>query len=77
MEWQTDENLNNGDHIIIVKATGPEGVTTQASYTLTVTINCSKQIIVPKATVDQVYKVRDPIIDYTIPWFANDESGFC
>ena len=40
LEWDSTSNAEVGVYTITVQATGPEGATSEASYTLTVERNC-------------------------------------
>lgn len=61
----------------MITATGPTGVTKDASFTLDVNPDCSMQILAPSVTIDHTYRVYDIKTFYEVLEFANDESTHC
>ena len=75
--WQTDTNTNVAAYIVTITATGIEGVTLDATFTLNVNPDCSIQILTPSVTVNHTYRVYDAKLSYEVQEFANDESTHC
>ena len=58
LQWETADNIDQGQYLVEIVAEGPDGVTASVSYTLTIKASCLQQVIEPSDTVDQTYKVN-------------------
>ena len=76
-QWQTNTNTDVALYTIVITATGPTGVTKDASFTLNVNPDCSIQILTPSVTANHTYRVYDSKVSYEVQEFANDESTHC
>lgn len=77
MQWQTDSNADYGVYTVTIIATGPDDITAQVSYTITVVINCTKKVVTLSTPLDQSHLVGAAKASYEVPEFVNDEPVYC